>query len=75
MKIRPIFILSLWVGVFASAFGVSPPPMVHAAIITVDTLSDETDGSCSDGDCSLRDTLAIANDGDTITFGHSARPL
>jgi len=41
---------------------------VHAASLTVDTLLDENDGSCSDDDCSLRDAIQVANGGDTITF-------
>jgi len=43
----------------------------HADSIVVDTLLDESDGSCSDGDCSLRDAIAVANGNgvaDTITF-------
>ncbi len=39
-----------------------------AAIVTVDTLTDENDGSCSDGDCSLRDAIQVATSGDTIKF-------
>ncbi len=39
------------------------------ATITVDTLTDESDGSCIDGDCSLRDAIAVATAGDTINFG------
>ena len=42
---------------------------VHAAsLLTVDTLIDESDGSCADGDCSLRDALVTAVSGDHITF-------
>jgi CSLREA domain-containing protein len=47
------------------------PRPVHAATLTVDTLTDEADGSCSDGDCSLRDAIALANSNagpDTIGF-------
>ena len=40
-----------------------------ASTITVDTLTDEQDNSCSDGDCSLRDAIAVAQAGDTIDFG------
>lgn len=36
--------------------------------LTVNTLSDEQDGSCTDGDCSLRDALGAAAAGDTIQF-------
>ena len=39
-----------------------------ASVITVNTLVDENDGSCSDGDCSLRDAIQVANPGATIRF-------
>jgi len=42
-----------------------------SAVITVNTLADENDGSCSDGDCSLRDAIQVAGDGDTIIFSVS----
>ena len=42
--------------------------VAHAGTIVVTTAVDESDGSCSDGDCSLRDALALAANGDTITF-------
>jgi hypothetical protein len=41
------------------------------AVITVDTLLDESDGSIDDGDVSLRDALAVAASGDTIDFDAS----
>ena len=44
------------------------PQAAHAATLTVNTLLDENDGSCSDGDCSLRDAIQVATAGDTITF-------
>ncbi|MDY7080115.1 MAG: choice-of-anchor Q domain-containing protein [Chloroflexota bacterium] len=47
-------------------------PVARAAGFTVDVFTDENDGSCSDGDCSLRDAIIIANDNgeaDTITLG------
>jgi len=43
-------------------------PVAQAATVTVDTPADENDGSCSDGDCSLRDAIATANSDDTIDF-------
>lgn len=43
--------------------------VAHSATITVNTITDESDGSCSDGDCSLRDAIAVATPGDTIAFG------
>ena len=42
-----------------------------SAVITVNTLADENDGSCNDGDCSLRDAIQVASSGDTITFSVS----
>ncbi|HSL10648.1 MAG TPA: choice-of-anchor Q domain-containing protein [Actinomycetota bacterium] len=39
-----------------------PPPVD----IVVDTFADTYDGSCADGDCSVRDAVASASDGDTV---------
>ncbi|MEM7334138.1 MAG: CSLREA domain-containing protein [Chloroflexota bacterium] len=39
-----------------------------ANTVTVNTLQDEEDGSCQDGDCSLRDAIETANSGDLILF-------
>lgn len=47
--------------------GLSPAP-AGAATIVVDTVVDESDGSCADGDCSLRDAVDTAAAGDTIVF-------
>ena len=38
------------------------------ATIIVNTTLDENDGSIADGDVSLRDAMAAAGDGDTISF-------
>ena len=57
------------------ALGLIAPQLVRAsntdspsAQLVVNTAVDENDGSCSDGDCSLRDAIAVAADGDIITF-------
>ena len=39
-----------------------------AADLTVNTFIDESDGSCSDGDCSIRDAIAVASSGDQISI-------
>ena len=39
----------------------------HAATINVTTVVDEADGSCADGDCSLRDAVSSALPGDTVS--------
>jgi CSLREA domain-containing protein len=41
---------------------------VQGGTLTVNTLSDEQDSSCTDGDCSLRDAIGTAAAGDTIQF-------
>jgi len=48
--------------------GSQPVQKALAATITVDTLTDENDHSCLDGDCSLRDAIETAAPGDTIEF-------
>jgi CSLREA domain-containing protein len=59
--------LGLSLILLTSLLGAAHSP-AHAATITVNTLADESDGSCSDGDCSLRDAIAVAATGDTINF-------
>lgn len=39
-----------------------------AGLFTVDTTTDENDGSCTDGDCSLRDAILAADSGASIVF-------
>ena len=41
-------------------FSLKPATSAHAATQTVNTLTDENDGSCLDGDCSLRDAIAVS---------------
>jgi CSLREA domain-containing protein len=45
-----------------------------ANTLVVTTLVDESDGSCIDDDCSLRDAVAAAASGDTISFGALSGP-
>ena len=39
---------------------------LNSDTFTVNTLVDENDGSCAEGDCSLRDAIQVAVGGDTI---------
>lgn len=48
---------------------------VYAASFNVDTVVDEADGSCVDGDCSIRDAVAVAVGGDTILIPSGTYPL
>jgi len=47
---------------------IASPQTVRASTLTVDTLLDENDASCSDGDCALRDAIQVATASDTISF-------
>jgi len=49
-------------------FCLATPYRAYANTWTVNTLLDENDGSCSDGDCSLRDAIQVAAAGDTINL-------
>ena len=47
----------------------------RATTLTVDVTADTFDGSCADGDCSLRDAIASALDGDTVELPSGFYPL
>ena len=53
-------------GIIFSTFVYTYPAYAQGPV--VDTAVDENDGSCVDGDCSLRDAIAVASPGETITF-------
>lgn len=61
-SMRLWLLITLLAGLAAAA----PLPPAAAAIFTVNTTVDALDGSCSDGDCSLRDAIALASTGDEI---------
>lgn len=51
----------------ATALVVAPAtPAVAAPTVTVDVFEDTFDGSCDDGDCSLRDAVAAVDPGGTV---------
>ena len=56
-----LFIVAMLVGVVAF------PYSARAASITVTKIADTNDGVC-DSDCSLREAIAVASTGDTISF-------
>ncbi|NWF64769.1 MAG: CSLREA domain-containing protein, partial [Chloroflexi bacterium] len=60
--------LLMLAAMLAGLLSLTPAQPVRAASLVVDTLVDENDGSCVDGDCSLRDAVAFAGGGDVITF-------
>ncbi len=60
-----MWLLAVLLALAGLALAVTP---ARAAGPVVNTGSDENDGSCTDGDCSLRDAITTALDGETITF-------
>ena len=71
--VTTIFMSACLLLVFFATF--SSVAQVRAATLTVDTLLDENDGSCGDGDCSLRDALGSAQAGDTVSLPAGAYQL
>jgi len=66
----PLYHLFIVVCLVMSMLSLTPVGTVQAVpptTYTVDTLTDENDGSCAD-DCSLRDAIAVAISGDSINF-------
>ena len=51
------------------------PSALAAPSVTVDTFVDALDGSCTDGDCSLRDAIAVVDDGGTVHVPPGFYPL
>lgn len=54
---------------------VTASPAAAAPILTVDTFEDTYDGSCVDGDCSLRDAIAAVDSGGTVRVPSGFYPL
>lgn len=74
-KIRtsyPLWLLAVTLALLASLAGLAltVAPALAAGPV-VNTAVDENDGKCTDGDYSLRDAIATAASGDTITFSSS----
>jgi CSLREA domain-containing protein len=57
------------------ALVVAAPTAVGAPTLTVDTFEDIFDGSCVDGDCSLRDAIATVDEGGTVRVPPGFFPL
>ena len=54
---------------------VAAPPALGAPILTVDTFEDTFDGSCTDGDCSLRDSIVAVDSGGLVRVPPGFYPL
>ena len=62
---RPLRLSILYLGWIAATIAHAPIALA-AATVTVDTFEDTFDGSCADGDCSLRDAVTSVDDGGTV---------
>jgi CSLREA domain-containing protein len=54
---------------------VTAPAADGAPLLTVDTFEDTFDGSCTDGDCSLRDAIVAVDSGGTVRIPAGFYPL
>lgn len=57
------------------ALSVAAPTALAAPTLTVDTFEDTFDGSCADGDCSLRDAAVAVDSGGTVRLPPGFYPL
>jgi CSLREA domain-containing protein len=65
MKIRLLFLIIVLLFVLVLGGRQTPAAQAYAPLV-VDTLIDEKDGKCDDGDCSLRDAIDVVPDGAAI---------
>jgi Ca2+-binding RTX toxin-like protein len=62
---RRVSVSTICLGVLLSMLGTAPAAFA-ATTLTVDTFEDSFDGSCADGDCSIRDAVAAVDPGGTV---------
>ena len=61
---RRVFLSAICLGLLLMMLGAAPA--LAAASLTVDTFEDTFDGSCADGDCSIRDAVSAVDAGGTV---------
>jgi CSLREA domain-containing protein len=71
---RQVSIWTIWTLSLIAMVGAAPTAL-GATPLTVDTFEDTFDGSCADGDCSLRDAVAAVDAGGTIRVPPGFYPL
>jgi hypothetical protein len=62
---RRVSVSTICLGVLLTMLGTAPAAFA-ATTLTVDTFEDSFDGSCADGDCSIRDAVAAVDPGGTV---------
>jgi CSLREA domain-containing protein len=71
---RPAFVQLICLGILI-ATAVAAPAALGAPTLTVDTFDDTFDGSCADGDCSLRDAVSSMDAGGSVRLPEGFYPL
>ena len=61
---RRVSLSAICLGLLLAMLGAAPA--LAAASLTVDTFEDTFDGSCADGDCSIRDAVSAVDAGGTV---------
>jgi CSLREA domain-containing protein len=74
-NLAPVLRRSLTAALLLTALALVPAGPAAAQTIAVDAFADSFDGSCTDGDCSLRDAIASAGGGDLIEVPSGFYPL
>ncbi len=72
---RRVSVQLIGLGVLIAATVAAAPPAFGAPVVTVDAFEDTFDGSCTDGDCSLRDAIAAVDPGGTVRVPAGFYPL
>jgi CSLREA domain-containing protein len=68
-------LITVVVAAAVSIAAAGTPSALAVSAVTVDTFVDAFDGSCTDGDCSLRDAIAAVDDGGTVHVPPGFYPL
>jgi CSLREA domain-containing protein len=71
---RRLSLSAVWLGAVVAML-VPAPAALGAPTVTIDTFEDTFDGSCTDGDCSLRDAVVVVDTGGTIRVPSGFLPL
>jgi CSLREA domain-containing protein len=72
---RRVSVRLISVGVLIAAMVGVATPASGGPIVTVDAFADTFDGSCTDGDCSLRDAISTVDPGGTVRLPAGFYPL
>jgi CSLREA domain-containing protein len=72
---RRVCVSLIGLGTLLTMLVVGAPVALGVPTLTVDSFEDTFDGSCVDGDCSLRDAIAAVDPGGTVRMPPGFYPL